>query len=599
MVSTCGNCGAVVVEAARFCMNCGHPVAAPVGYSSRFTRLVEVAPAGLVAKMRAVPVTGERKPVTAVFSDVVGSTALAESMDPEDWAGIMNHAFDLMSRALYRYEGTIASLVGDGILAFFGAPIAHEDDPERAVLASLDMIDNIAELRSELQSALGIDFQIRVGINTGEVVVGNVGSDLRYEYTALGDTMNVAARMEAAAPPSGVLVTADTMRFIAGRFEVDDWGEISVKGKTRPVHAFRALKRRVERQSTRGLAGLRSAMVGRDKEIADLEFQFVQPRRGQPSVALVTGEPGLGKSRLVAEFRTAQSQRDPTVRWVEGQCLSYGESLPYHLVIDILRSLMGVSPDASERAVREVLRVRTASLPDVGGERAVSFLEHLMVLGQDAVVAERLEALDPATLQAHYVSAIGRLLTDDAATGPLVVVCEDIHWIDPSSAHVVEQLVPRTAEHRVHWILSRRPGHLTTGASLVDALRARVGDALHEFTLAPLSSDDSRQLVSNLLEIDALPPSTRELIERKSDGNPYFVEEVIRMLIERGVLEKRSGTWTAMETLDSIQIPDTVHGLLLARIDMLPDDARQALLVSSVIGRRFSASVLEHVLASR
>jgi class 3 adenylate cyclase len=287
--------------------------------------------------MRAAPVTGERKPVTAVFADVVGSTALAKGMDPEEWIGIMNLAFELLSEAIYRYEGTIASLIGDGLLAFFGAPVAHEDDPERAALSSLAMTNAIAEYRSYLAATRGIDFQIRVGINTGEVVVGTVGSDLRYEYTTLGDTMNVAARMESAAPPGGVLLTADTHRFIATRFDTVDRGEISVKGKSRPVHAFQILARKAAPEKRRGVAGLKSAMVGRDSELAALEEHLDAVRAGNGRMVVVRGEPGIGKSRLLAECNRAATTRGDPVRWAEGQCVSYGRNLPHHLLIDLVR----------------------------------------------------------------------------------------------------------------------------------------------------------------------------------------------------------------------------------------------------------------------
>lgn len=580
-------------------MSCGRPVGAVADHGqAQHAQVAAAVPAPLADKMRAAPVTGERKPVTAVFVDVVGSTALAERIDPEDWIGIMNRAFELLSRAIYRYEGTIASLIGDGLLAFFGAPVAHEDDPERAALASLAMIDAIAEYRSYLAATQDMDFQVRVGINTGEVVVGRVGSDLRYEYTALGDTMNVAARMEAAAPPGGVLVTADTHRFIAAGFDTVDRGEMSVKGKSQPVRAFQVLGRKAVPDKTRGVAGLSSAMVGRDSELADLERHLDALRTGAGSVAVVSGEPGIGKSRLLAECKRMAIANDRPIRWAEGQCVSYGHNLPHHLLIDLVRSITGVSPNADDEQSRTALHSRVDELLGDEAAEPVVYLEHLMSLAQDPSTAHRLENLDPAGLQAHYVSSLRRFLSAEASDAPLVLACEDVHWADPSSIQILERLMPLGPQQPVLWIFTLRPGVAPDTDALIAAARTSFGDAARQFVLEPLSSEDSQQLVANLLEIELLPGHVRRLIHDKSDGNPFFVEEVIRMLIERGALERQDGTWSATRAIDDVQIPDNLHSLLLARIDALPEEARHTLLIASVIGRQFAVNVLERVLES-
>jgi class 3 adenylate cyclase len=579
-------------------MNCGHPVGGDAEEPSQRARVATALPASLADKMRAAPVTGERKPMTAVFADVVGSTALAEGMDPEAWTGIMNRAFELMSSAVYRYEGTIASLIGDGLLAFFGAPVAHEDDPERAALAALAMVDAIGEYRSYLTAARDIDFQIRVGINTGEVVVGKVGSDLRYEYSALGDTVNVAARMEAAAPPGGVLVTAETHRFIAALLRTEDRGEISVKGKSAPVRAFRVLGRKAVPDAIRGLAGLSSEMVGREAQLDELARELVALEAGRGGVAVISGEPGIGKSRLLAECRRLATAGERAIGYAEGQCVSYGHNLPHHLIVDLMRSILRVTPTSGDREVHAALRGhvdRYLSGPHIS--EVLTYLEHLLSLEQDPSTSARLEKLDPAGLQKHYVESLRRLLAARTAAAPLVLACEDVHWADPSSVQILEQLLTALGpRHSVLWLLTLRPQVSPDTEPLLAAARASYGEAARELVLDPLSSEDSRRLVANLLEIESLTEPVRELIYEKSDGNPFFVEEVMRMLIEHGAIEERDGRWRATRAIDDVRIPDNLHGLLVARIDALPPDARHTLLVASVIGRRFAASVLDGVL---
>jgi class 3 adenylate cyclase len=591
----CANCGTALPVDARFCMTCGSPLRADLERDERaHARVAGAAPARLVTKMRGAPVSGERKRVTALFGDVVGSTTLAEAMGPEDWVGVMNRAFDVMSQAIYRYEGTVASLIGDGILAFFGAPIAHEDDPERAVLAGLAMVEGVEGLARELEAERGIDFRIRVGINSGEVVVGNVGSNLRYEYTALGDTMNVAARMESAAPPGGVLVTAETCRFVRDRFDVEDRGKIQVKGRAQPVHAYRVIGRAASPAPSRGIAGLTSALVGRDEELGRL-CDLVGGLGEHGAVALVSGEPGIGKSRLLAELR--ERTADAAVSWAEGQCLSYGRNVPYHLVIDLLRSLVGAAPGAENQetvtALHELVAARLGK-----DDPAADYLAHLMSLPLDPEVARRLDNVDPAGLLADYVRAFGRLLVATTADRPLVAVCEDVHWIDPSSVELLNRVMRQVEEQAVLWVWTRRPQAPPETEALIDAAGSVYADHFRELTLAPMTGAESRRLVANLLEIESLAPQVRDLIVERSDGNPFFVEEVIRMLIERGTLEHRGGSWIAVDEIDNAMIPETLHGLLLARIDALPSDARHALLVASVIGRTFAARVLDRVLAT-
>jgi class 3 adenylate cyclase len=615
---SCPRCEAAVSADAQFCASCGLALGEPSETDeARHARLTAAAPSPLIEKMRAAKLSGERKPVTALFADVVGSTALAERMDPEDWAAMMNEAFDHMSKAVFHYEGTIAQLQGDAMLAFFGAPIAHEDDPDRAVHAALGMIAATEEFSRQLRATHGLDFRIRVGINSGPVVVGNVGSDLRYEYTALGDAMNVAARMQAAAGPGTVLITAATHRFVADAFDAEDLGEIVVKGKAEPVHAYRVLAPKVVPDRKRGLerAGIASPMVGRESQLETLRSLYGVVSAGRGRVAFLVGEPGIGKSRLLAEFQRyakggraadgpaaaldsdAPAARDGDARptWIEGRCVSYGRNLPYHLVLDLVRFTLRLPFVASESEARATLDHELSELLGDEGADTAPFLAHL--LGLPLHPAEASKALiDPETMQIRYIASIHRLLRALSERGPVVMVCEDVHWADPSSVELMRQVLPMAAELPVFLIASLRAETDSAGWKLMAAARELFGAALTEIRLEPLSATESRDLVANLLEIESLPDRVRDLILARAEGNPFFVEEVIRMLIEHGVIERRADRWIATGEVGSVEIPETLHGLLLARIDQLPDAAKRSLRVASVIGRQFPVRVLERVL---
>jgi class 3 adenylate cyclase len=565
--------------------------------AARQARVAAAIPAPLIEKMRAAKLTGERKPVTALFADVVGSTTLAERMDPEDWTQMMNEAFDLMSRAIFRYEGTIAQLQGDALLAFFGAPVAHEDDPERAVRAALEMVSSTDEFARQLKAAHGIDFRIRAGINTGPVVVGNVGSDLRYEYTALGDAVNVAARVQTSAQPGDVLISAATQRFVDTVFDLEDLGGIAVKGKAEPVHLYRVVGLRAEPGRRRGLesVGLSSPLVGRSAELDALKAAWDVARAGRGRLALVIGEPGIGKSRLLAELQAAMVDSNPEVQWFEGRCVSYGRSVPYHLVLGLLYSLLGIAVGASDREVRASLHGGLVDLLADEADDIEPYLAHLLGLALAPTETERVQ-LDPETLQGRYVASIKRVVAARAERSPLALVLEDIHWADPASVEVMVSLLPLVTPLPVLVIFAGRAETDAPGWRLVSQTQAVFGAALTEIRLQPLSEDDSRALVANLLEIESLPEQVRAAILARSEGNPFFVEEVIRMFIERGAIVRAGERWTANETIVEIEIPATLHGLLLARIDQLPDDAKRSLRVASVIGRQFPVRVLERVL---
>ncbi|MFY9616129.1 MAG: adenylate/guanylate cyclase domain-containing protein [Candidatus Dormiibacterota bacterium] len=565
---------------------------------SRFERVAAAAPEPLARKIRASKLTGERKPVTAIFADVVGSTTLAETIDPEDWSQIMNGAFEVLSEAVYRYEGTVAQLQGDAMVVFFGAPVAHEDDPERAIRSALDMIAAVGEYAVQAKAEYGIEFAMRCGVNSGEVMVGNIGSDLRYEYTALGDTMNVAARMEAAAAPMTVLVTEDTYRLTSATFDFEEVGDLSLKGKTAPVKGYRVVGLRATPGRARGIEGMRSPMVGRDAELARLRELLATARAGTGRAAVIIGDPGLGKTRLLEELRASAIAENSPTHWVVGQCPTFGAALPYHLVIDIARSCLGISVADSLDDARAKLSRRVSELLTEGQEEAVATLAHLLGLTDQAITEEG-QVIDQGALTTRIIGTVHRLLAALCATGTVVLVWEDIQWADPSSVEALSAAMPLFRKLRILLVAALRPDRDSGGWRLLTAAREVFGETLAELSLQPLSQAAGTELIGNLLEVESLPGKVRASIIARAEGNPFFVEEVVRMLMDRGVIVRDGDQWVATEDAAAVEIPETLRGLLLARIDRLPTDARRSLRVASVIGRQFPARVLEQVLEAR
>ena len=541
--------------------------------------------------------TSERRSITVLFADIAGSTAIAERMDPEDWTAIVSQAFARMNATVERYNGTIARLMGDGLLAFFGAPVAHEDDPLRAVRCGLDMARAVDDLSSELSAKEPIDLRVRVGINTGPVVVGVVGTESASEYTAMGDAVNVAARMQAHARPGTVLVSAATHRFIARLVESVDVGLLDLKGKTSAVQAYEvtALK---ERTSGRGLVGLHAPMIGRESQLDRLREMCAIAKAGQGRVVAVLGEPGIGKSRLLSEFREEVERRDGAARWIEGRCLSYGQTLPYHLVLDLVRSIIGVGASASEEETREALARVLRDLLGDGWSEPYAYLGHLLSIHLDPEMQSRLAALEMEAVK-RYVASLVVVVRAIGTNGPVVLAFEDLHWADSASVDTLLALMPLLSDAPALSILSSRVDRDAVGWRLVSGSRDLFGDALTEIKLDPLSSDQTRSLVANLLAIESLPDTVRDHILAKAEGNPFFVEEVIRMLIDRGAIQRQDDRWIATARIGDVEIPDTLQGLLLERIDRLPAESRRTLRVASVIGRQFGVSILERLLEGR
>ena len=587
----CPNCGTELPAGAKFCFNCGHEIEAgsTTGESGKSARQVTDEIADAVTRLGET--SGERRTITMLFCDVTGSTAMAEQLDPEAWSSVMREAFDVFIAPVERYGGTVARLLGDAILAYFGAPTAHEDDPERAVLAALDILEASNALALQVHDEHGVDFGVRIGINTGLVVVGDVGSDLYGEYAALGDAANVAARMEHTAEPDTIRVAEATYRLVEPVFDFESVGKIEVKGKTDPIAAYRVIGAKKERGSQRGIEGLESPMVGRDAERATALSAFDDLQAGRGRILSIQGEAGLGKSRLSAELR---AQLGDDVRWLEGRSFSYDVATPYGPFIEVLTRCFEVDDvAASDRYTTIQERVATA-LGDDAGSHAV-YLAALLgveVTGDDASLLEYLEG---PVLRQRTFAAVASYLAGLAAGRPTVLVLEDLHWADPTSIELVQALLPLTDQVPLMLLMQFRPRRDEPSWQVHEAA-AR--DFAHRYTaieLEPLDGPASAELIANLLKVEGLTKSVRALILDKAEGNPFFVEEVIRSLLDAGIIVGEDDRFVATTSIDSFAVPDTLAAVLAARLDALPPAERKVVQAAAVIGREFSFDMLEEL----
>jgi len=551
--------------------------------------------------------------VTILFADVVGSTTIAEQMDPEEWTRIMNGAYEALLPAVRRNGGTVGRLTGDGLLAFFGAPTAHEDDPLRAVQTAQELLDAARFYQKQIKAHGNVDFAVRVGVNTGPVIVGTVGGDPMHEYTAMGDAVNVAARLQGLAEPDSVLVAENTRRLVASHVEVRDLGWVAVKGKSRKVRAYRLLALRQSRPRGEAPRSLRSVLVGREPEMAALRVCLDEAAGGQGLVAAITGEAGIGKSRLLEELREEARQRQ--VLWLEGRTLFFGKGMSYWPFRELLRQAAGIGPQDHEdrawqrltEAVHEVFGdpedpSRQGS-PAPGSATAAEILPYLATLLALPVPAEHLDRirfLDAEALRRQVFLATRRFFGQLAMRQTTVLAIEDLHRGDESSLRLLEYLLGLAESTPLLFCVTSRTEAGTTISRLLQGTAERYPERYREIQLRPLSPSQSAALLRNLLGAPGLPAAMQQLIVAKAGGNPHFMEEVLRTLIDSGALARAhgSGPWRATGSIDSLVIPNTIQALVAARLDRLDEGARRVLRYASVIGRSFHRRVLEMVAGS-
>jgi class 3 adenylate cyclase/tetratricopeptide (TPR) repeat protein len=522
------------------------------------------------------PSEGERRTVTVLFVDAVESTPLAEKLGEEEMYSLMRECLSRMSEAVHAYEGHVANFTGDGMMALFGAPIAHEDSARRAVASALAMQRSLDEYGAEVQQRHGVDCRFRVGLNTGPVVVGTVTDDLRMDFTAIGDTVNLAARMEQMADPGSVLVSEDTHQVVADFFECDTVGELAVKGKAGPVRAYRvvretAVRTRFEAAAERGL----SPLVGRGQELDVLESRVELAGQGAGQVVFISGEAGIGKSRLTLELR----RRLPDVRWLEGHCASYLRNSPYLPFVDVLKRAFGI--EEGDDDARVIARVdETAAGWDERAQKRVPYLKCVLSVdpGDEAVAT-----MDPQERRIEVFEALGALLVEESSHRPLVIVVEDLHWADQMSQEALASLLPVVPSASLLLVLTHRPGY------------ERPPGDFTVLDLEPLGEAESVVLTRGVFGVEALPPEVQRLVVLKAEGNPFYIEEVSKALVEMGVVARVDGGYRLQRPAEEIHIPGTIQEVILSRIDRLEREAKQAIQLASVIGREFTARVLERI----
>jgi class 3 adenylate cyclase/tetratricopeptide (TPR) repeat protein len=581
----CSRCATELPPQAKYCLNCGQPVGSG-NVPPRFSSPESYTPQYLADKILSSKgaLEGERKQVTVLFVDVSGFTTISERLDPEDVHGLMNRAVDLMLGEVHRYEGTVTQFLGDGIMALFGAPIAHEDHAQRAVHAALGIRRALEPYRDDLQRRRGINFDVRQGINTGLVVVGSIGSDLRMDYTALGDTTNVAARLQQAADPGRVVISDVAHRLVSGYFHTRPLGQLLLKGKTDPVDAWEVISARVARtrleiEAERGL----TSFVGRERELQLLSRCFEKAKVGHGQVVFVVGEPGIGKSRLLLEFRRRLGDE---ATWLEGRTMSFGRSIAFHPLIDLLKRNFRIEEGDVESTIIKkvdsgVLRLGEDLRP------ILPYLHYLLSVdpGDPAVLN-----MDPQLRRGEIFTALRHLAVRAAEVRPQVVVYEDVHWMDQATEESLLFAADSVPTSRILQIFTYRTGY-----------QHPFGERSYHtrIVLDNLSSGDSAEMAKAILATEQLPEELNNLIVRKAEGNPFFVEEVVKSLQEIRAVRRAGNRYVLAKRLEEIFVPDKIQDVIMARIDRLPDAPKKTLQLASVIGREFTRRLVDRLAEIR
>jgi class 3 adenylate cyclase/tetratricopeptide (TPR) repeat protein len=581
----CASCGATPPPDSRFCNGCGAtlegeqanavPERNPRNYTPKHL-------ADKILKSKSA-LEGERKQVTVLFADVKGSMELAEQLDAEEWHGILDRFFSILADGVYRFEGTVNQYTGDGIMALFGAPIAHEDHAERACYAALALRDTVRVYANEVRSRYGIPFGVRIGLNSGEVVVGRIGDDLRMDYTAQGHAVGLAQRMEALAESGHICLSEHTAKRVEGFFQMQDLGRTKVKGVEEPVGLFDlegvgAFRTRLDRSRARGL----STFVGRDRDMAVLETALERARGGNGQVVGVMADAGTGKSRLCAEFLDSCRAKGITI--FEGRGVAHGKSIPMLPMLELWRAFYGIEEGDTPEATRSKIAGRLLLLDDSFRE-ALPFVFDLFGVPDPENPAP---AIDPEQRQKRLQGVVKQVFHDPGYTGTRVLLLEDLHWFDGASDGFLEVMIESAPATRDLMLVNFRPEY-------------RAGwmqrSYYQQLPLQPLGPEAIRALLRDQLGEDPSVSALPEMIHERTKGNPFFIEEVVQSLVESGHLDGTAGAYRLTSAIDALEVPASVQAVLAARIDRLPEREKRLLQMAAVIGKTFPETLLRQVVA--
>lgn len=628
----CGMCGARLARACstcgfhnppefRFCGMCGAPLEPALATEGLLPAVVaqgassvEIpAPSLLASEPGATQLEGERRVATIIIADVRGSTQILEQVGTERWVELMNHVLQLLEAEVYRLGGEINQFRGDGLVAFFGASAVHEDDPERAVMAALRMQRAAKAYAAEL-AGQGLELSLRIGVNTGDVIVASVGGQSYREDTAMGEAITVAARMESSAEPGTVLVSESTYRLAQPYFAWEPLGEISVKGLREPVTVYRplALATDTDLILREELYRLTPPLIGREREFAQLVRCIEALQGGRGGIALITGEKGMGKSFLVTQvrehltreamLRAEARHRDaqlaavggeaplpPDALWLRGRCRSYDQSWPYSMWRDMLQNWLNMRRDEPREALRDRLREQTQQLWGEDFVETYPFLAALLALPLEEGIIERVSHLDAESLKRQFFHAIRSWVVALAQRSPLVLFFSDVHWVDNTSLELLQHCLPLCDTQPLLWLVVFRPDR----SSPVWHFRHYVGTEyphrLTQISIPPLNAAESLELLDWLIGVRTLPERVSQLVLQRAEGNPYYLHELANALIAQGVLvrDTDTGEWQLTRPLTSLDLPDSLQTLLLARLDRLEAEVRHVLQAAAVIGAVF------------
>ncbi|MCJ7683093.1 MAG: AAA family ATPase, partial [Desulfobacteraceae bacterium] len=521
---------------------------------------------------------------------------MVDKLGPEETYSLMDHVYELLIHKVNDYEGTVNELTGDGIMALFGAPIALENAPQRALWSALSIHSAIAKFNDQNNRSMPI--KMRIGVHTGPVVVGTLGNDLRVQFTAMGNTVNLASRMEGLADAGTTYVTEETYRRTRGLFRFEAIGKKAVKGKMEaiPVYKLLSAKKGIYRFRLGSERMIYSEMVGRDSALGRLELQVMKAINGEGSIVSIMGEAGIGKSRLVAELKKREVMKRVTI--VDGRAISMGRNLSFHPIIDLLKQWARIREDDGEATALGNLEMAVRNVCPEDLYEVFPFVATLMGMKLSGRYADRIKGIKGEALEKLIIKNVRELLIKATEVTPLVIVAEDLHWADTTTIELLESLFRLAATQRILFVNVFRPGYKETGDRVTQTIKERLPMYYVEIELEPLDGGMSEALITNMLNIKGIHRAVIGQIVERSGGNPFFIEEVVQSFIDEGAVVLKNGAFEVTDKIGEIAVPHTINDVLMARIDGLEEKTRNLVKIASVIGRNFFYRVLVDVAST-